>query len=69
MRILILPSLMDKSLCRQVTRKYCNAHCYLDVTLNTGKDPETAKEFALGIGGGQENQLYHGDKRGAVVNL
>ena len=46
---------MDKSLCRQVTKKYCSAHCCPDVTLNVGKDPDAAKESAFRMGGGQEN--------------
>lgn len=55
MRILILPSLMDKSLCRQVTKKHCSTHCCPDVTLNVGKDPDAAKESAFRMGRGQEN--------------
>lgn len=46
MRILILPSLVDKSLCRQVTKNNYNAHYCLHVKLNVGGNPETAKEFA-----------------------
>ena len=58
MRIVILPSLMDRSLCRQVTEKYRSpTHCGLDVALSAGKDPEEATESAFGIGG-QENLIY-----------
>lgn len=56
---------MDKSLCRQVTKKHCkDAHCCLDITLNAREDPEAAKEFALGMGGGQENLTYIMARRG-----
>lgn len=47
MRILILSSLTDQSLCREVTKKYCKADCYLNVILNAWKNTETGREFAL----------------------
>lgn len=69
MRILILPSLMDKSLCRQVTKIDCNAHCCLDVKLNAGRNPEAAREFALGMGSGQKNLTYIMVRRGEQVTF
>lgn len=68
MRILILPSLMDKSLCRQVTKNDCNAHCCLDVKLNVGKNLKQQRVcFGVGRRAGKPD-LYPGEK-GRAVNI
>lgn len=60
---------MDKSLCRQVTKNDCSAHCCLGVKLNVVKIPEAAKNL-IWDGGGRAGKpdLYHGEK-GRVINI